>query len=92
MERRKQTRHPANFDVRLSFQDFQDIKFNVSNFSDDGIYILAEGHDLPSLGSVVQVQLDRPVSLSLEAPILDMVIRRVDVGGLGLQYLGESKT
>ncbi len=92
MERRKQTRHPANFDVRLSFQDFQDIKFNVSNFSDDGIYILAEGHDLPRLGSVVLVQLDRPVSLSLEAPILDMVIRRVDVGGLGLQYLGESKT
>jgi hypothetical protein len=92
MERRKQTRHPANFDVRLSFQEFQDIKFNVSNFSDDGIYIVADGHDLPNLGAVVQVQLDRPVSLELQAPVLDMVIRRVDIGGLGLQYLGESKS
>jgi hypothetical protein len=92
MERRKQTRHSANFDVRLTSQDFENHIFNVCNFSDDGIYILADGHEMPGLGAVVQIQLERPIHLEQEPPRLDMVIRRVDVRGIGLQYLSESKS
>jgi len=87
MERRKQIRKSANFDVRVSTQDTDTLTLLVTNYSKDGLYVLASGNPMPALGSVVKVKLNKIIPHAPEPPLLDMVIKRVDSEGIGLQYL-----
>lgn len=90
MERRKQTRRDANFDVRLFDGDTDSFILQVANYSNDGIYLLSGGNPLPSLGSVVQVKLNQQLPRKTEPPLLEMVVKRIDSEGIGLQNLQPS--
>ena len=86
-ERRKQSRRPANFSVLLSARNSDSIKLKASNYSEDGLYVLINGHQLPPLGSVVKVKLSNHNANIPEPPLLEMIVKRIDSEGIGLQYL-----
>ena len=88
MERRKGARHLARFEVLVSTNDVDSFILEAADISDFGIYVLSDGNKVPPIGSVVQVKLNGNIGNErINYPLLDMVIKRVDSQGLGLQVL-----
>ncbi len=88
MERRKGTRRPVSFEVLMSTHNTDSLILQAADISEIGIYVLSEGESPPPLGSVVQVKLNGNIgSENEEFPLIDMIIKRVDRSGIGLQYL-----
>jgi hypothetical protein len=85
-ERRNQSRHPASFKVYLFAANSQVIELRAANYSEDGLYVLSQGHQMPPLGSMVEVKLANHPANTPEPPLLEMIIKRVDKYGAGLQY------
>lgn len=83
MERRQSTRRPASFEVLLSKASGDAWILQAVNTSAHGLYLLSEGEELPSIGSLVQIRLNE----QNDAPLLDMLIKRVDLEGIGLQFI-----
>ena len=70
--------------VKLTHPDIGTIEVKTRDISDGGICLFSTNANLPPVGSQVQVQLlDTP----FEAPILDMVIVRVEKNGIGLKFV-----
>jgi len=88
MERRKGTRRPVSFEVLVSTQSADSLILQAADISEVGIYVLSEGEPPPPLGSVVQVKLNGYIGVQNESyPLIDMIIKRIDSSGIGLQYL-----
>jgi hypothetical protein len=93
MERRKGTRSQVNFEVLVSTHSKDSLILQASDISDVGIYLLSEGEPPPPLGSVIQVKLNANIGTQNEDyPIIDMIIKRIDSTGIGLQYLKPQPT
>ena len=88
MERRKGTRRPVSFEVQVSTKNADSLILQAADISEIGIYVLSEGETHPPLGSVVQVKLNgNPATQNEEFPLINMIIKRIDSKGIGLQYL-----
>ena len=86
IEQRQYVRTKLTSSVKLSHPDIGSVAVKTMDISDGGIYLVSPTADLPPIGSEVQVQLmDTP----FEAPILKMLIVRVEKNGIGLKFLEE---
>jgi len=87
MERRKGERESVCFEVLIIVDPQNTLVLQAVDASEIGIYVLSEGQKIPIIGTVVQVELNGPIENGGQAPLLDMIIKRVDSSGFGLQYL-----
>ncbi|NOQ79761.1 MAG: PilZ domain-containing protein [Gammaproteobacteria bacterium] len=83
-ELRQHIRTALTSSVKLTHPDTGTIEVKTKDISDGGIYILSTITNLPPVGSQVKVQL---IDTPFEAPVLDMLIVRVDPHGIGLKFL-----
>ncbi len=82
---REHIRTKLRADIKVSHPDVGDLNLHTENISDSGAYILAEGHELPQPGELVQVQVQGMGSG--EAPVLTMRVIRTDGDGMGLEFV-----
>ncbi len=83
-ENRQHVRTRLTSSVKLSHPDIGSIEVKTMDISDGGIYLVSATTDLPPIGSEVKVQL---IDTPFEAPILDMIIVRVEKNGIGLKFI-----
>ena len=83
-ESRQYIRTALTSRVKLTHPDTGTIEVKTKDISDGGIYILSIITNLPPIGSQVKVQL---IDTPFEAPVLDMLIVRLDSNGIGLKFL-----
>lgn len=83
-ESRRHVRTLLTSNVKLTHADIGTIEVKTKDISDGGIYILSPVGGLPPVGSQVKVQL---IDTPFEAPVLDMIIVRLDNNGIGLKFL-----
>lgn len=83
--KRKHVRTKLRAEVKLSHPEIGDLKLHTGDISDGGAYILAEGHELPKVGEVVNVQVQGMGGG--EAPVVKMRIVRLDREGIGLEFI-----
>ncbi len=83
-ELRQHIRTALTSSVKLTHPDTGTIEVKTKDISDGGIYILSTITNLPPVGSQVKVQL---IDTPFEAPVLDMLIVRVEPHGIGLKFL-----
>ena len=82
--RREHSRLPLSIDVKISHPLFGEKVVTTKNFSEGGLFILAEPSELPPVGDFVDGQVQ---GMADEAPIVRMKIVRMEGDGLGLQYV-----
>ena len=70
--------------VKLTHPDTGTIEVKTKDISDGGIYVLSAMSDLPPVGSQVKVQL---IATPFEAPVLNMILVRIEPDGMGLKFL-----
>jgi hypothetical protein len=87
MERRQCIRQKVNFEVLVSTQSKDQFILQASDISDHGIYVLSENMQRQPIGTVVQVKLNGFRCKDKDYPLLDMIIKRSDRQGMGMQYL-----
>lgn len=85
-ELRKHIRTKLTSNVKLTHPDTGTIEVKTLDISDGGIYLLSGAVKLPPIGSQVKVQL---IDTPFEAPVLDMLIVRLEKNGIGLKFLEE---
>jgi len=83
-ELRQHIRTALTSSVKLTHPDTGTIEVKTKDISDGGIYLLSTITNLPPVGSQVKVQL---IDTPFEAPVLDMIIVRLDPNGIGLKFL-----
>ncbi len=83
-ELREHVRTKLTSSVNISHPDIGTMEVKTKDISDGGIYLLSMMTNLPPVGSQVKVQL---IGTPFEAPILDMVVVRVEPTGIGLKFI-----
>ncbi len=83
-EQRKHIRTKLTSSVKLTHPDTGTIEVKTQDISDGGIYLISPVSNLPPTGSQVQVQL---IDTPFDAPVLDMLIVRLDKNGIGLKFI-----
>ena len=84
-EERRNSRTTFRAVVRISHPDIGDVEVHTSEISENGAFILSEGHPMPDMGEVVQVQVQGIGDG--DAPIVPMRINYIDKTGVGLKYI-----
>ena len=84
-EKRQSVRTPFTATVKLSHIESGEFVLRTGNISDTGIYVLAEGKEVPAVGHEVAVQVQGLPGM--DAPILRMRVVREDKEGIGLVNL-----
>ncbi|WP_235015292.1 PilZ domain-containing protein [Oceanicoccus sp. KOV_DT_Chl] len=82
---RRHVRTKLRADIKVTHPEIGDLSLRTGDISDGGVYILAEGQELPEIGEVVKVQVQGIGGG--EAPILEMRIVRIDKDGIGLEFM-----
>ncbi|MGX5217286.1 MULTISPECIES: PilZ domain-containing protein [Pseudomonas] len=72
--------------IKISHPDFADVIAQTRDLSDGGVYVKHEALRSLKLGDVVTGQVQ---GMPIEAPILQMVVTRVDAEGVGLRFVTE---
>lgn len=88
INRRKYIRTPLRSLVKLKAPEVGELELHTANISDGGAYIFSDGHSMPDLGSLVDVQVQLPGG---EAPTVKMRVVRFDSMGLGLEFVDDSQ-
>ncbi len=82
---RKYIRTRLTSSVKLTHPDTGTIEVKTQDISDGGIYLVSSSlEDILPIGSKVQVQL---IDTPFEAPVLDMLIVRLEKNGIGLKFI-----
>ncbi len=88
MERRKVARKSVSFEVLVIIDEQTTLILEAANISENGVYLLTDGQPHPPIGAIVKVKLNGNIGSKIDDfPLVDMIIKRVDQDGLGLQYL-----
>ncbi|WP_339513436.1 PilZ domain-containing protein [Pseudomonas sp. RL_15y_Pfl2_60] len=72
--------------IKISHPDFADVIAQTRDLSDGGVYVKHEALCSLKLGDVVTGQVQ---GMPIEAPVLQMVVTRVDAEGVGLRFVTE---
>lgn len=86
--KRVHIRNKLRAEVKLSHPQVGDLKLHTGDISEGGAYILAEGNALPSVGEVVEVQV-QGLGDGSAGPLVKMKIVRFDNDGIGLVFVDE---
>ncbi|MGI9287274.1 MAG: PilZ domain-containing protein [Pseudomonadales bacterium] len=86
--KRVHIRNKLRAEVKLSHPEVGDLKLHTSDISEGGAYILSEGNALPSVGEVVEVQV-QGLGDGGAGPLVKMKIVRFDNDGIGLVFVNE---
>ncbi len=78
---------PVSLEVKITHASFGTLILKTATISDSGVYLYTQGHQMPELGTKVQVQLNGTLGDGEEPPVLDMLIDRKDANGIGLSYI-----
>lgn len=70
--------------IKIWHESIDEVTVKTRDISDSGVFILTEPASMPGVGEVVKGQVQ---GMMADAPILDMEIVRVEVGGLGLRFI-----
>ncbi len=85
VEQRKQVRTKLRVAVKVCHAGLGELLLHTSDISDSGVYIFAEGCELPAVGDEVTVEVQGLPGD--DAPVVPMRIVRVDAKGMGLEYI-----
>lgn len=83
--KREHIRTKLRAEVKLSHPEVGDLKLHTGDISDGGAYIFSEGNELPTVGEIVNVQVQGMGGG--EAPVVKMRIVRSDSSGMGLEFI-----
>jgi hypothetical protein len=83
-ERRESLRTPLRMKVKVVHQELGVMMLHTQDVSDNGVYILCDDQSIPPLGDLIDVQIQ---GLPQEAPIVKARIVRVDMDGMGLEFV-----
>lgn len=83
-DRRDHPRIPLCVEVKISHPQIGEKIVKTRDFSEGGIFILVEPSALPPVGEFVDGQVQ---GMAEDAPIVQMKIVRMEMSGLGLQYI-----
>lgn len=86
-DNRRDKRVKFRADVRVSHPEVGDVDVHTSDISDTGAFILSEGNPMPSVGEIVQIQIQGMGGE--DAPVVAMRINRIDKDGIGLEFVDE---
>jgi len=82
-DKRQHTRTPLTTRIKLTHPAVGELVLRTRDLSHGGLFVYKDGHRLPAVGTVVEVQVqDTPH----EAPVVRMEIVREDDEGLGMQF------
>lgn len=70
--------------IKLIHPSCGELIVHTGDLSDGGVYIHADGQQLPEMGERVQVQVQ---DLPIEAPLIEAKIVRADAEGVGLEFV-----
>lgn len=82
-DNRRYPRIPVRCRVLITHESCGDIVAQTRDISDGGIFIVANPDGLPPVGTEVRGQVQ---GMLVDAPVVDMVIVRVEPGGIGLKF------
>jgi c-di-GMP-binding flagellar brake protein YcgR len=82
--RRRFMRTKLRARIKLKHPSVGELIVQTGDISDGGVFIHADGVDLPPIGSEVKVQVQ---DLPMEAPELDARIVRMEPSGIGLEFI-----
>lgn len=84
IDRRAYIRTALNAQVSVTHPSLGRRIYNTRDISDGGIFVVAEGDELPGIGDRVEVQVQ---GLPVPAPVLEMEVVRMTIDGFGLQFI-----
>lgn len=84
-DNRRYPRIPVRCRVLISHASFGEMLVHTRDISDGGIFIITDPTAMPPLGTQVRGQVQGMIA---DAPIVDMVIVRVESEGIGLKFCG----
>lgn len=85
-EQRQYMRLASEGVVELSHPSFGQIELKIKDLSDGGLFVLAGGHTVPPIGTVVKAKIKRHTGTINKEPV-DMQVVHHDNGGVGLMFL-----
>ena len=88
-KKRGHVRTKLRAEVKLSHPDIGDLRLHTGDISDGGAYIFSEGNEIPTVGEIVNVQVQGIGGG--EAPIVKMRIVRLDNAGMGLEFIQDEE-
>ena len=86
---RRHVRTKLRADIKVTHAELGSLSLRTGDISDGGVYIFAEGQELPPVGDDVEVQVQGIGGG--DAPILTMRVVRIDKHGIGLEFITEDE-
>lgn len=82
--RRRHMRTKLRARIKLKHPSVGELIVHTGDISDGGVFIYADGVELPPIGSEVKVQVQ---DLPVDAPELSARIVRIENEGIGLEFI-----
>lgn len=86
-DKRAHPRIPLNVKLKIWHPDVGEMDLLTKNFSEGGVFVVVDPKGLPSVGEIVQGQVQ---DAGGEMPIINMRIVRAEEGGWGLEFVREN--
>ncbi|HEY7772558.1 MAG TPA: PilZ domain-containing protein [Marinagarivorans sp.] len=86
-DKRAHPRVPLSVKLKIWHPDIGEMALLTKNFSEGGLFVVVDPEGLPSVGEIVQGQVQ---DTGGEMPIIKMRIVRVEEDGWGLEDVNES--
>ncbi|MBB3169651.1 PilZ domain-containing protein [Simiduia aestuariiviva] len=82
-DNRRYPRIPVRCRVLIQHASCGEVLAQTRDISDGGIFIVANPEVMPPVGTEVRGQVQ---GMLVDAPVVDMIIVRIEEGGLGLKF------
>lgn len=82
-DKREHLRTALKAKVKLFLEDGNEAVMTIRDVSNGGVFVLAEGVEIPSIGSTVRVQVQ---GMMEDAPVVTATVVRADSEGFGLKF------
>ncbi len=83
-EQRKHPRTELALEVKISHQAMVSVVLLTRDISESGVFVVTDGTVLPSVGSVVEGQVQGEME---DPPLVRMEVVRIEPDGVGLRFL-----
>lgn len=84
-DNRRYPRIPVRCRVMITHDSIGEMLVHTRDISDGGIFIIADPTAMPPIGTQVRGQVQGMIA---DAPVVDMMIVRVETDGIGLKFCG----
>lgn len=87
-EKRQHIRTAVSIKVRVWHDSVGSVVYTTRDVSDGGVFLITGGSPIPTVGTVVQGQVQGPVE---DLPVVSMEVVRVEPTGIGLRFVQTSE-